>query len=118
VTGAHPLGNTGGRASTGAISYQGPTVLLPGGEFVLARKSQADGIDTCFQRCDTVIAVTIACVALDLPFEETLVELGVVGLVETCRETKIGQLDMSFAVNKNVVWLDISVVHDFGKDRK
>lgn len=97
-----------------ASSYQGPAVLLPCGKFVLAREGQVDGIDTCFQRRDTVIAVAISCVALDLALEETLVELRVVGLVEPCRQAKIGQLYMALAVNKNVIWLNISVLFDKG----
>ena len=48
-------------------------------------------------RCNTVCGV-----------KEALVVAGVVLLVETSRQTEVGQLDMAIFVNENVVWLDIT----------
>lgn len=57
----------------------------------------------------TVTMAAVSGIALDLSFQETLVELRVVGLMESSRESEIRQLNVSITINQNVVGLDISV---------
>lgn len=71
----------------GCETYKSPSVLFPCCKLVLAGERQVDGIDTGLQSSDAVIVTAVS--SLDLAFQQALIELRIVRLVESSRESKI-----------------------------